>query len=157
MKRFYLIVAAIVVAATTLTTNSASAQNAHEWVAGPKVSIYARWNGLAGVGAYARYGITNSLRIEPAFAVLCRRGAIIDVSADLQYAFHLPSNFELFPMVGLSYNHASKSSLGVNLGTGAAYNVSNRFSVNTSIKYMLETSKYMVNPIIFSFGMGYRF
>lgn len=157
MKRFCLIVAALIVAATTLTTNKAEAQNAHEWVAGPKVSIYARWNAVAGVGAYARYGITNNLRVEPAFVVLCKKGYAVDLSADLQYAIYLPSNFEVYPMVGMSYNHTSKSSLGVNLGAGTSYSISNRVSVNTSIKYMLQTAAYVRNPIIFSFGMGYRF
>ncbi len=157
MNKKILLSVATLIAATLATVNSANAQGAQEFVVGPKVSIYARWQGLAGVGAFARYGLTDNIRVEPAFVILCRKGAAVDISADVHYAFNLSDDFEIYPIAGLSFNKAYVASLGLNLGAGASYSISNRVSVHTDLKYMFESASRSRNPIIFSFGTGYRF
>lgn len=157
MKLKKLALALIALVATTAFITPTSAQEQGEWTGGVKFNIYSRWNGTAGVGVYARYGLSDALRVEPAVVLLCKKGMSFDISGDLQYPISLSNNLEVYPIAGLSFNDPYTWGLGINVGGGVGYELSNRINVNLGLKWIIQTQKYITNPILFSFGGGYKF
>ncbi len=153
LKKIIFAVTALIVASTSLV----SAQNAGEWKVGGKLNIYSNWDGAIGIGAYGRYGLNSDFRLEPSFVILCKQGMSVDISADVQYPIQLSPEFELYPLAGLSLNDPGKFGLGVNLGTGLGYKLTNKVSIDFGLKWVIQTQDFTPNPLIFSFGSGYKF
>ncbi len=153
MKKLF----ALLTIALTVAISDSSAQVAGQWKFGAMTSIYSRWDGAAAIGAYGRYGFGNHLRIEPSFLIYCRKGMSVDISGDVQYPIALNNGFELYPLAGISINDPGKLGVGLNLGSGLGYNIDNKFSLDCGLKWRLQSQKYIRNPVIFSFGAGYRF
>ncbi len=154
IKKIFISLVAIV--ATLSTINTASAQD-YGWTAGGRVSIYSGWNGAVGVGVYARHGIADIFRIEPSFTILCETGMSIEAAADLQYPIGICEGFEAYPLAGVSFNDPGKFGVGINFGGGLGYSISNRLSADFGVKWILQTQKYVSNPVVFSLGCGYKF
>lgn len=155
LKKFLLTLVAIVATAATVSTTSA--QDLSGWSAGGKISIYSGWNGTVGVGVFARHDIGDMFRIEPSFLFLCEKGMSIEVAADLQYPIDLSENFEVYPLAGLTLNDPGKFGLGINIGGGLGYKISNRLTTDLGLKWIIQTQKYISNPIAISLGCGYKF
>lgn len=155
MKKILFALAAII--ATLATVNTTSAQSLGDWNVGGRINIYSRWNGTVGIGAYGRYGFDNGLRVEPAVMFLCEKGMSVDISADLQYATEVASGLELYPLAGISLNDPGKFGLGINLGGGAEYYLSERLSTGLGLKWIIQTQKYVSNPLVISLSCGYKF
>ncbi|MFI3303892.1 MAG: outer membrane beta-barrel protein [Rikenellaceae bacterium] len=155
MKIKKIIFTATALIASICATNSASAQvNLDGWDFGAKVNFYTDWD-ITGVGVYGRHELGGGFRIEPSFSFLFRRGASIDITADVHYPFDLGSNFEVYPLAGLSLNDPSTFGLGINVGGGAGYKISDRVDANLGLKWAVQTQTS--NPFIVSFGAGYKF
>ncbi len=150
MKRLLLSIALLLVA-----VSGYSAQREGEIVAGGRMSLYTRWDGTFGIGAYARYGITDQLRVEPSIMALCRRGMSIDISADFHYAFELDDKYELYPLVGISVNDPGEFGVGFNIGGGTNIVVTEDWDFSGGIKWMIDT--HARNPLIISIGAHYKF
>ncbi len=157
MKRFLIFMVLIMVASSSFTTLSAKEDNGKEWGFGAKVNLYSGWNGMIGLGGYARYDISQLFRLEPSLVILCDEGTSIDLSVDLHMPMELSSAVELYPLVGLSLNDPGKLGLGVNLGGGLGYSISQKVNVDFGIKWMIASQKYYNNPLIFSLGCGFKF
>lgn len=134
-----------------------SSQRQYDWVVGGKMSVYSRWDGTFGIGAYARYGITDQMRIEPSLLYLCRHGMSIDFNADFHYAFLVAERTELFPIVGLAINDPGKWGAGLNLGGGINLINTGAWDFTGSVKWTLQSQKYIKNPVVFSIGTNYKF
>ncbi len=150
------VLVAVVAMVTLFSLQPLAAQERGEWSGGAKFNVYSRWDGTMGVGVYARYGLLNHMRLEPSFVFLCREGMSLDVSVDAQFPFNVEDKLELYPMAGLSLNDPGKFGLGINVGGGASYAITKWLSFDTGIKWIIQTQG-IKNPILFSFGGGFKF
>ncbi len=146
-------VAAMVVAATT----TASAQDLSGWTLGGKLGVYSRWAGTTGIGIYGRHALSESLRIEPTLTFLCKKGMSVDIAADVQYPIDTDLGIEVYPLAGLSLNDPGKFGLGINLGAGAGYQLTEKLNIDFGVKWIIQTQKYIANPVVFSLGCGHKF
>lgn len=152
MKRLLLSLALLV-----STFSAYSSQKEGEWVVGGKMNLYTGWDGTFGIGAYCRYGITDQLRVEPAAVFLCRTGCSVDLSADLQYAFPIEDSFEIFPLAGISVNDPGNFGVGLCVGGGMNFLTKLDWDFTANVKWMVETQKYIANPVVVSIGAHYKF
>ncbi len=161
MKKFLLIVALIITSLTSISASEESSESREEsrgWGIGGKINIYSGWNGAIGIGVYTRHNLGGSgFRLEPSLVIICEEGSSIDLTTDLQYPFNLSPSLELYPLVGLSLNDPGKLALGVNLGGGLGYRISQKVTADFGMKYMISTLKSYSNPMIFSIGCGFNF
>lgn len=149
----------IALAATILLTSITCtlAQSRGMWSGGAKLNIYSRWGGATGIGVYGRYGLGSGFRIEPSFVILCKKGMSVDISGDLQYPIAITRGVELYPLVGVSINDPGRFGLGMNFGGGVGYMLTNRVNLDFGVKWIAQTQQSIANPVVFSFGGGYKF
>lgn len=155
MKKFLLSAAAALFACTTL-----SAQDKGDWEILPRLNIYTATGGDAvfGLGAAARYNLTDAVRLEPGLTFLLHKGCSVDFNCDVHYLFHVAPSWNVFPLAGIGVNDFGNGSMGINLGAGADYKVADRWSLTAGVKYMIQTAKFTIdNPVIVTVGGSYRF
>lgn len=157
MKKILLIVALIITTLPSMWARESDSES-RGWGVGGKINIYSGWNGAIGIGAYTRHYLGGSgFRLEPSLVIICEEGSSIDLTTDLQYPLKLSHALELYPLVGLSLNDPGKLALGVNMGGGLGYKISQKVTADFGIKYMISTLKAYNNPLIFSIGCGFNF
>lgn len=161
MKLKSLIVAVVAFVASAVTM-SASAQSGGslgngELEVGGKINIYSRWDSAVGIGVYGRLGLTENLRVEPSFLYYCNKGASIEIAGDLHYVVDVTDQFEFYPLVGLTLNDPYKFGVGLNLGAGMGFNITDNWGADFGLKWILQSQKYIKNPVVLSFGLGYKF
>lgn len=76
------------------------------------------------------------------------------VDADIHYNFDIAPQFELFPLIGVSYVYCDKGYIGTNLGAGLTYNFAKEWALKTELKYQFV--KHW-DDLFFSIGFAYRF
>lgn len=143
-----------------LTIGAVSAQDKGKWGVGPKIGLYTNAGGngvIFGIGAAARYSVTDNWRIEPAVTVLCRKYCSVDISADVHYLFKIARDWTIYPMAGLSANDIGKWSCGINLGGGADFSITRNWDVSAGLKWMIQTARWHRNPILIQIGTTYKF
>ena len=155
MKKFlFAALAAIFVA------GAVSAQERGRWALGPQIGIYTNTGfdgAVFGVGALSRYSFTDNWRIQPAVTVLCEKNCSVDISADVQYLFHVAPVWNVYPQMGLSANDLGDWSCGINFGAGTDFSVARNWDLSAGFKWMVQTHKNWKNPIIINIGATYRF
>lgn len=125
---------------------------------------YATEREQVGIGAQARLGITQNLRISPDAIIYFPKNhtTALDVNANLEYAIPLQSNASLYPLAGISmvntrYSYKgisnSNTEFGFNLGAGFDYNFSSKNYVNIEYRYTFNDWDFSS----FSIGYGFRF
>ncbi len=133
------------------------AQGQGEWGVGAKVKTYSRLNGATGVGLFARYGLGSGFRLEPSLIIFTRSGMSVDISTDIHYPFNVSRGFEVYPIAGLSINDLGSFGLGLNVGAGAGYHITDRIHLDLGAKWAIQTQRGVNHPIIISIGSGYKF
>lgn len=152
------IILTVIVALCAVTV--ASAQDKGKWAVGPQIGIYTNTGAdgaIFGLGAAGRYSFTDNWRVQPAITALFKTGCSVDISADVQYLFHVASNWAVYPQAGLSANDIGDWSCGINLGGGADFSVAPNWDLTAGFKWMIQTHKYWKNPIIINIGATYKF
>ncbi len=139
------------------TFSAHSAQLKYDWSAGAKLALYTRWNETVAVGGFARYGLTDNLRIEPSLMILTKSGMSVDLSVDLHYGCSLTNKLELYPLVGLSLNDPGTFGLGLNLGGGVNFINLQQWEFGANIKWMVESQKHISNPVVLGISGNYKF
>ncbi|MFT4072170.1 MAG: porin family protein [Dysgonamonadaceae bacterium] len=125
---------------------------------------YATEREQVGIGAQARLGITQNLRISPDAIIYFPKNhtTALDVNANLEYAIPLQSNASLYPLAGISmvntrYSYKgisnSNTEFGFNLGAGFDYNFSSKNYVNIEYRYTFNDWDFSS----FSIGYGFKF
>lgn len=125
---------------------------------------YATEREQVGIGAQARLGITQNLRMSPDAIIYFPKDhtTALDVNANLEYAIPLQSNASLYPLAGISmvntrYSYKgisnSNTDFGFNLGAGFDYNFSSKNYVNIEYRYTFNDWDFSS----FSIGYGFRF
>ncbi|MEG1700028.1 MAG: porin family protein [Alistipes sp.] len=150
----------LLVCVAMMATFAASAQDKGNWAVGPKIGVYANTGAdgaIFGVGAIGRYSITDNWRLEPGVTALLHDGCSVDVNCDVQYLFNLGSDWNIYPLAGLSANDIGGWSCGINVGGGADFSVARNWDISAGVKWMIQTAEYHKNPVVFSLGAAYRF
>lgn len=130
------------------------------WAVGPRIGIYTHAGGdgaIFGVGAFARYNMTNHWRVEPAVTALFKDDCSVDLSADLHYVFDVARWWNVYPQLGISGNDIYGWSFGVNIGAGTDFILTRRWDLTAAVKWMIQTAEHHDNPIIINIGATYKF
>lgn len=139
---------------------SAWAQEPGRWGVGPQIGIYTNTgaNGAVfGMGAFGRYSFTDNWRVQPAVTAIFKSGCSVDISADVQYLFHVAQSWNVYPQAGVSANDIGGWSCGIHLGGGADFSVARDWDLTASFKWMIQTAKLHRNPILINIGATYKF
>lgn len=163
-----------------LVSVSASAQKGQTAV-GANMSYGTEISNI-GFGVKGQYGITDAIRVEAGFDYFLKKDACTfwNINLNAHYLFPLSDKLKVYPLVGLTYAHtsvdfgsydlpswdeysdeygadggsSSDSKIGVNLGAGLQYDLSDKWAVNVEVKYQLISD---FNQAVFGVGLAYKF
>ncbi len=118
-----------------------------------------------GIGAKLQYGITDAIRIEPAFNYYLEKDHVTfwDIDANLHYLFNVSEAVKVYPLAGVGYAHSgfsydgestSSGDFAINVGAGAEYQLNEKFSIGAELKYQIISN---FNQIVFGVGATYKF
>lgn len=108
-----------------------------------------------GVGAKARYGLTDDIRLEGGVNYFLPKNNVsaLDFGVNAHYVVSLDEKISVYPLVGISYYRASVSlggatvsngDLTINFGGGASYQLNNKLSLGAELKYQT----YIKTPVV---------
>ena len=91
---------------------------------------------------------------------------MLDLNLNAHYLFKISDKFNLYPMAGIYFTHITteinifedrisewNEKLGINLGGGAEYKITNAFALDFEAKYQLLG----INQAVISLGATYTF
>jgi len=116
-----------------------------------------------GIGVKYQYNFTDNLRFEPSINYFFENDGVdmFDLNANVHYLFPMASNIRVYPLAGLTFASwdAGKSfdnitRLGVNLGGGAEFDLTNNLMLNFELKYQFVSD---LDQAIFNVGIAYMF
>ena len=127
-----------------------------------------------GFGAKFQYGLTDAIRIEPSFNYYLEKDGLglWDANVNIHYLFDVAEKVKLYPLAGLGYANckvdwevgvgdstydggsASSGEFAVNVGAGAEYQLNDKWSVGTEVKYQIINN---FNQVVAGIGLTYRF
>lgn len=99
-----------------------------------------------GLGAGIGYGLTDNIRGVAEFNYLLKKDYISwwNAEANVQYLFKLSGGFTLYPLAGIDFtgfsieHGGSDSKLGLNLGAGAEYALSEKLALKLEYNYKTQ-------------------
>ena len=129
------------------------------------------WQTELGFGVKAKFGATDHIQISPSFALLESteifgiKASSSEINADGQYYFNPDSETQFYGLAGLNLVFAklsgagvieseSSSEIGLNLGAGAEFGISDSIQGFAQAKYTLSKADQLGihAGIYFSFG-----
>ena len=114
----------------------------------------------ASIGVKYQYNITNNIRLEPSANYFFEKRGVdmFDFNANAHYLIPTENNIRLYPLAGLTFTRWDlgkvANRLGLNIGGGAEFDVSDNLFVNMELKYQIV--KDLDQPV-FSLGIAYMF
>lgn len=115
-----------------------------------------------GIGAKFQYNVINRLRLEPSFTYFLKKDnlSMWDLSVNAHYLFPVAEKIAVYPLAGLSilglnpeYGD-SDTEIGLNLGGGADYQLTDKLFLNLELKYKIHDNW---DRFLVSVGVGYKF
>ena len=119
-----------------------------------------------GIGVKYQYNITNNIRLEPSMNYFFENDGVdqFDLNANVHYLLPMASNVRVYPFAGLTfarwdfgthhYDGGDVTRLGVNVGGGAEFDLTNKFMLNVELKYQFVSD---LDQAIFNVGIAYMF
>ena len=123
-----------------------------------------------GLGVKYRYGLTEHIRIEPAFNYYFKHDytSMWDLNANFHYLFPVAESVTLYPLAGVGYANAtahlkdidsslenvSDGKIAINLGGGADFKVSSSVILNLEVKYQIIDG---FNQLVLGAGVAFTF
>lgn len=113
-----------------------------------------------GIGAGLTMPVLEKIDFAPSFNYYFTDGTVFTLDGDFHYNFDLDQNWTLYPLVGLSWFHASAeigddyNKLGINLGGGARYNINSQWAAFVEAKYQWVND---FDDSFFTLGVSYKF
>jgi len=110
--------------------------------------VYDDWNGQFGIGVKLQHGFLDQLRGEAGVDFFFKKNDIsmVDVNANLHYVFPVVSSkFNVYPLAGLNiafFNHDIPTRLGVNLGGGLEYFITETVKIGGEAKYIVSDNGF---------------
>lgn len=127
------------------------------------------------ISGQGRYNIANAWRIAPDVTFFFPKDKVtgLDINLNLHYVFNIGGGFTFYPLAGfgmqnnfygkreitsvnnevVTVDSKTKTDLGINLGAGVSYNISERSFLNAEGKFMFGDR----DNAVFLIGYGYRF
>lgn len=102
------------------------------------VDVKADLRGDFGLGAGVTFGLLEKIDLAPRFNYyFAGEGAnLFTIDADVHYNFDVADKFNVYPIAGLVYLHATDfNKIGVNLGVGGQYQITDKFGAFVEAKY----------------------
>ena len=133
-----------------------------------------------GIGVKGGYGITDAIRAQATFDYFLKKNNVSwwDLNLDVHYLFPLGNNIKVYPLAGLTYLRGSvdgvtqtvntqdgsvtvgsnesysDGNLGVNLGGGFQYDLTDKLVLNAEVKFQIIKN---TNQGVISAGLAYKF
>lgn len=133
-----------------------------------------------GIGVKGGYGITDAIRAQATFDYFLKKNNASwwDINLDVHYLFPLGNNIKVYPLAGLTYLRGSvdgvtqtvdtpagsvtvgsnksysDGNLGVNLGGGFQYDLTDKLVLNAEAKFQIIKN---TNQGVISAGLAYKF
>ena len=133
-----------------------------------------------GIGVKGGYGITDTIRAQATFDYFLKKNNVSwwDLNLDVHYLFPLGNNIKVYPLAGLTYLRGSvdgvtqtvntqdgsvtvgsnesysDGNLGVNLGGGFQYDLTDKLVLNAEVKFQIIKN---TNQGVISAGLAYKF
>lgn len=133
-----------------------------------------------GIGVKGGYGITDAIRTQATFDYFLKKDNVScwDLNLDVHYLFPLGDNIKVYPLAGLTYLRCSvdgftqtvstpagsitvgskesysDGNLGVNLGGGFQYDLTEKLALNAEVKFQIIKNN---NQGVISAGLLYKF
>jgi outer membrane protein X len=166
MKNIFKTAIAVIALTTIGLTANAQQKGDMAWgVQGAYTSLegYPDNVSFLGLGAKFRYNVTDPIRLEAAFTYYLPKDemSLWDFSADAQWLFPISDKVTLYPAAGLGIYgvkvsvlgySTSDSELGLNLGGGADFNISEKMAITAQLKYNTA-----IERVILSAGVAFNF
>ena len=114
----------------------------------------------ASIGVKYQYNITNNIRLEPSANYFFEKKGIdmFDFNANAHYLIPTENNIRLYPLAGLTFTRWDfgkvANRLGLNIGGGAEFDVSDNLFVNMELKYQIIKD---LDQAVFNVGLTYMF
>lgn len=114
----------------------------------------------ASIGVKYQYNITNNIRLEPSANYFFEKRGIdmFDFNANAHYLIPTENNIRLYPLAGLTFTRWDfgkvANRLGLNIGGGADFDVSDNLFVNFELKYQIIKD---LDQAVFNVGLTYMF
>ena len=114
----------------------------------------------ASIGVKYQYNITNNIRLEPSANYFFEKRGVdmFDFNANAHYLIPTENNIRLYPLAGLTFTRWDfgkvANRLGLNIGGGAEYDVSDNLFVNFELKYQIIKD---LDQAVFNVGLTYIF
>jgi outer membrane protein X len=145
MKHF-LQKAAIAAIAVTMSMAAVAQQKGDKAAGGNLVFGSGNSYSNIGIGAKFQYSVTDPIRLEGSFTYFLEKDYVSmwDLSVNGHYLFPVADKVTVYPLAGLGilgtkvdfgFGSSSDSNLGVNLGGGADFKLSDRVILNAELKY----------------------
>ncbi|MBR4381404.1 MAG: hypothetical protein IKP48_09110 [Bacteroidaceae bacterium] len=118
--------------------------------------VYDDWNGQFGIGVKLQHNFADQFRSEIGTDLFFKKYdiSIVDVNANFHYVVPVASQFNVYPLVGANiafFNHDIPTRIGLNLGGGLEYYI-------TDTVKLVGEAKYIVSDNGFSrFGANFGF
>ena len=114
----------------------------------------------ASIGVKYQYNITNNIRLEPSANYFFEKRGVdmFDFNANAHYLIPTENNIRLYPLAGLTFTRWDlgkvANRLGLNIGGGAEFDVSDNLFVNMELKYQIVKD---FDQAVFNVGLTYMF
>lgn len=107
------------------------------------IDVMGDLRGDGGIGAGITLGVTDKIDIAPRFNYYFCKGdaTMFTIDADFHYDFKLADEWKIYPIVGAAFLHSGgknidgESRLGVNLGIGGQYTLTEKIGIFLEGKY----------------------
>ncbi len=160
-----ILTAAICMALLTIVATSASAQQKGDMAWGVQAA-YSSGDGASnfGLGAKFRYNVTTPIRLEGSFTYFLESDhlSMWDLSANAQWLFPVADQVTVYPLAGLGvfgakvdvkgFGNESDSELGLNLGGGADFGITDSMAITAELKYNTAYEQ-----LVLSAGVAFKF
>ena len=102
----------------------------------------------------AQFGITESIRVAPSFNFIFGDFSGTEINGDLHYLFNVTESVTVYPLAGLGLTSGGgRSNLGLNLGGGANFGITETLKIFAELKTVLLIDFY--SPIVIGGGVLY--
>ena len=100
---------------------------------------------FAKVGVEFNMDINEHFRFSPSADFYLSSSSCVSLNGDFSYLIKSSEKFEIFPIVGVAYItdefDLSFDRVGLNVGAGVQYDLSNNFALNAKAKYQVVKSQ----------------
>jgi outer membrane protein X len=117
------------------------------------------------IGVKFNYGLTDLIRISPSFNYFLEKNGLSgwEINADAHYLFSVAPKLTVYPLAGLTFtgwsfggggSSSTETRLGVNIGAGIGYELTDNISLGLELKYSLVSDLDQFVPMV---NLTYKF